>query len=555
MQAPIGLRLRGVRLGRWRGRRPELSPLAGALALFVIYAPPARARPEDAAARYAAAAAVPTPHDRFGALYARVEQARIFPDQKTFADAVPLRDPAAILHDWRAAAPADDTALRAFVRRNFRLPSPPPKAMAAKLPPPPMAVHIAALWPRLVRQSLNPPQAGSALALPRPYVVPGGRFTELYYWDSYFTILGLVRDGRADLARDMIADFISLIDRYGHVPNGSRTYYLSRSQPPFLWAMFDAVPTRNMARLRARLAALEQEHAFWMAGRAHLAPGEARLHVVAMPDGSVLNRYYDARDTPRDESWANDVAIAAQTTRPAAIVYRDLRAGAESGWDFSSRWLADGKTLASIDTTALVEPDLNSLLYAEERTIVALCQRLADPACAKRFAAAARHRASAMRHYLWDAAGGLFRDRDWQTNQLTGIASAATLYPLFTHLANKAEAGRIAAYARAHLLAPGGLRTTQNQTGQQWDAPNGWAPLQWIAYVGLRDYGEADLARAIACRWRATVADAYAETGKLVEKYNVEQRRFGGGGEYRLQDGFGWTNGVQRALAGVRCGT
>ena len=522
-----------------------------------ILTPAAPPRAHDVApsvsAIYAKAAAVATPHDLFGPLYAEVETRGLFADNKAFADAVPRRSPAAILAAYRKGAPWSDARLKAFVETEFQMPtSPSPAAVTAKAPVP-LDQHIAGLWPVLTRPGFQSVAGSSALSLPKAYVVPGGRFRELYYWDSYFTMLGLARDGRQALVESMIDDFGSLIDRYGHIPNGARTYYLSRSQPPFFFAMVGLSKATNPAVRARRLAWLRQEHAFWMAGEAGLKPGEARLHVVALPDGGVLNRYFDARQSPRDESYAQDVAVAHDAGRPVEATYRDLRAGAESGWDFSSRWLGDGRTLKTIHTTDLVPPDLNSLLYGLERAIADGCRQAGDGACAAAYAQRAEARAKAMRHWLWDDADGLFRDYDWRARRFTANASAATLYPLFTGVATPQQAVRVAAYARANLLAPGGLRTTATNTGQQWDQPNGWAPLQWIAVAGLKRYGQDALAGDVACRWLVTVQRSYGESGKLVEKYDVEHAKPGGGGEYPLQDGFGWTNGVTRALDGTRC--
>ena len=176
------------------------------------------------------AAASPTrvpqsPAQSFGPLYAAVEEAHVFADGKTFADAVPKRSPAAILTDYRAAHPSGKAALAAFVAAYFEVPQGPsqPEAAPARLP---LKAHIARLWNVLRRPPLTPVAGSSALALPAPYVVPGGRFREIYYWDSYFTMLGLTEDKRDDLTRSMIADFESLIERYGRIPNGTRTYYL-----------------------------------------------------------------------------------------------------------------------------------------------------------------------------------------------------------------------------------------------------------------------------------------------------------------------------------------
>ncbi len=508
-----------------------------------------------AAGSVAPADASATPQELHGSLFAQVELRGLFPDSKSFADAAPRLPAAQIMAEWRAAGPLDDAGLRRFVLARFRLPAAVAPAVASLDTPLSLHDHIVALWPQLTRQAVLPAPGGSALRLPYPYVVPGGRFRELYYWDSYFTLLGLKADGRDDLVEAMIDDFGALIDRYGHIPNGARTYYLSRSQPPLFYAMVALSTGTDAATQARRLRWMRAEHAYWMQGEAGLAPGEARAHVIALPDGSVLNRYFDAQDTPRDEAYREDVATArAAPDRPAAELYRDLRAGAESGWDYSSRWLQDGRTLAAIHTTDIAPADLNSLLYGLETAIASACRRSGRTACTADYDARARARAAAMQRHLWDEKAGLYRDYDWRRGVRTAQASAATLYPLFAGLAPAADSRRVAAYVSRALLAPGGLRTTPTRTGQQWDDPNGWAPLQWIAVQGLERYDERALASTIACRWKATVARGYAQTGKLLEKYDVETAGgHGGGGEYPLQDGFGWTNGVSEALAPVDC--
>lgn len=483
------------------------------------------------------AAAVATPADLYGPLFEAVQMRRVFPDGKTFVDAVAKRAPAAIVADYRAHAPMDDAALKAFVLANFDVPrvAVAPQPSAAR---PPIAEHIRALWPVLTRGPVTAAPGSSALALPRPFVVPGGRFREIYYWDSYFTMLGLAADGRQDLIEAMIDDFVSLVERYGHVPNGARTYYISRSQPPFLYLMMGLSKTGNPAVRARRLAALKREHAFWT------SPARSSR----MPDGSVLAHYGDARSTPRDESWREDVETARGSGRPVAEVQNALRAGAESGWDFSSRWFADGQRRATIDTPQIVPADLNALLYGQERAIAAMSRDTGDAATAARFDALAAARAKAVERWLWDAKGARYGDFDTKRRTLRAGLTAASAYPLFTGLASPARAKAAAETIGRRLIAPGGVRTSLVVTGEQWDRPNGWAPLQWVTIEGLRRAGRDDLARRAATRFLATVEREYHASGKLLEKYDVEESRPGGGGEYPTQDGFGWTNGVVRAI-------
>jgi alpha,alpha-trehalase len=491
------------------------------------------------------------PQAEYKDLFAAVQAAGIYPDSKTFADAVPRESPAAILNQFHAQRPGSPQSLRQFVLRYFNTPdaaatSSPQLASAARLP---LGAHIDALWPLLERATPEVPKYSSALALPKPYVVPGGRFRELYYWDSYFTLLGLAQSARQDLVQDMIDDFRWLIDTYGHVPNGTRTYYLGRSQPPFFFEMVALLEPADPAAAWARyLPELRREYSFWMAGAAALKRPGAYRRVVRLPDGAVLNRYWDDVDQPRDESWREDVDLARRSGRAPAQLYRDIRAAAESGWDFSSRWLRDPRSLGSIETTAILPVDLNSLLFGLEQAIGAGCARAKDRACVADFTRRAAARRTAIDRYFWDEARGVYTDYRWTDGRATGVLSAATLYPLFESLASDARARRVAVTVRTSLLDQGGLATTTMTTGQQWDAPNGWAPLQWIAVKGLRGSAQPALAAAIACRWLVNVAAVYARTGRLVEKYDVVSLGGGGGGEYPLQDGFGWTNGVTRQL-------
>jgi alpha,alpha-trehalase len=488
------------------------------------------------------------PSELFGDFFSKVAMSGLFVDSKQWADAVPKRPPEEILaraHDLDYDSPQ---ALGDFLNAHFELnPAAPPTVEPTRGLP--ICEHIAALWPLLTRKTAAPEPYSSRLPLPHPYVVPGGRFREVYYWDSYFTMLGL-GPKQAELKRNMVMNFAHQIRTFGHIPNGNRTYYLSRSQAPFFHRMVGLLAPERPAQAYAEyLPELRAEHAFWMEGAAASTPDQAARRVVTMPDGSQLNRYWDARDVPRDESNREDVEAAeAAGDTDRARLYRDIRAAAESGWDFSSRWFADGESVATTRTTAIVPVDLNSLLYGLEQAIALGCHEAGDAGCASRFEKLSLERRAAMHRYLWNEEAGVYDDWLWTGRRQLGHVTAATLYPLFTGVATEKQAERIAAVVREDLLETGGLVTTNRATGQQWDAPNGWPPLQWIAVTGLRDYGQPKLAETIAKRWLALVTEVYASTGKLLEKYNVVTLMPGGGGEYPLQDGFGWTNGVTVGL-------
>jgi alpha,alpha-trehalase len=491
------------------------------------------------------------PQALFGDLFVAVQTEAVYPDGKTFADAVPDAAPQTILDAYHAAHPDSPAALKGFVDSHFSFPAP-PASVASESAHTALEAHIDTLWSQLTRSTPTAPPWSSLLPLPEPYVVPGGRFREIYYWDSYFTMLGLLESGRRDLVADMVADFAHLIGSYGHVPNGTRSYYLSRSQPPFFYAMVGLLDGKAGEAESRYLPQLKAEYQFWMEGAGDLKPGEAHRRVVALPDGAILNRYWDDRDTPRDESYRDDVELAKSSGRPAQQVYRDIRAAAESGWDFGSRWFADGRTRASIDTSEIIPIDLNSLLYGLENAIRSGCRKRGDQSCAREFARRSQARRAAIDRYLWNEAAGTYFDFRWTQGAAIPRVSAAMLYPLFTGLASDSQGAAVARSSIRELLESGGIVTTPLQTGEQWDAPNGWAPIQWIAVSGLRQYGQHSLATTVACRWMRNVVRVYDQTGKLVEKYDVlTSGRSGGGGEYPTQDGFGWTNGVMRKLMGL----
>lgn len=490
----------------------------------------------------------------FGNLYRAVEMDHVFSDQKTFADAVPKQAPAQIARSYQQQKGRPDFSLKAFVTAHFDRPilkTPKAERQADES----VGAYIKQMWTVLQRKPDEAEPSSSLLPLNKPYVVPGGRFSEIYYWDSYFAMLGMEQDGRADLARDMLANIASLIRRYGHMPNGNRSYYLSRSQPPFFAAMVELVAAHDGDKVyRTYLPELQAEHDYWMEGAAGLALGSAHRHVVRLRDGTILNRYWDDRAAPRDESYAQDVKTANASGRPAADVYRDLRAGSETGWDFSSRWLRDPKRLSTIRTTAIAPIDLNTLVMHLEQVLSKAYGVNGDAVKAVLYRRLASQRAAAIRRVMWNAKAGLFTDYLWHAGKQSPVYSAATVFPLYFGVATPGQAHQVARTLRARFLELGGLGTTLTVSGQQWDRPNGWAPLQYIAVEGLKKYGETELAALIARRWIDENIRSFQVAGVLVEKYDIEQTpdpgkaAGGGGGEYPLQAGFGWTNGVLAVL-------
>ncbi len=480
------------------------------------------------------------PDETYGELFERVQSQRVFADSKTFVDAVPKADVRSILAAFGALDKDDDDTIRAFVCEHFSLPSNQDSPPAEEILP--VRERIEQLWVQLARAADHVEPNSSLIELPRPYIVPGGRFREIYYWDSYFTMLGLAESGRFDLIEDMVENFAYLIDRIGFIPNGNRSYFCTRSQPPFFVLMVEllAEVRGDPAIIENYLPQLRREYEFWMSGAEKLtADGQASRRVVRV-DGGFLNRYWDDSDKPRQESYAEDLERAANSGRDPKEYYRDIRAACESGWDFSSRWLQQPDRLESIATSSVIPVDLNALLFRLESRLANL-----SPAGANSYAEAAEFRRQQLQGRFFCRDEGFFFDLDLPGLASTGAWSLAAAYPLFLDIATDEQAAAVAGHLRSRFLATGGWVTTLNRSGQQWDRPNGWAPLQWLVHEGLRNYGFDDDAKQGAERWVADNLHVYRRSGRLFEKYDVERvESLASGGEYDVQDGFGWTNGV-----------
>ena len=488
-----------------------------------------------------------------GLLFEEVQLKNVLGDGKTFPDCLPKRPLKEINKDYLNQRNSSGFDLKKFVESNFSLPTTYSSAYKSDVSKS-ARQHIESLWDVLTRQPND--EAGSLLSLPHPYIVPGGRFREIYYWDSYFTMLGLQISRRADLIQNMIDNFAYLIGKVGYIPNGNRTYFIGRSQPPFFSLM-----VRLLREIYSEaghkdifikyLPSLETEYQFWMKGT-NLLNTTYTVHdrVVCMQDGSVLNRYWDENNTPRPEAFKEDMELSQQSSQKPAELFRHLRAAAESGWDFSTRWFRDSKDFGSIHTTEIIPVDLNCLLVHLEQTLAEAYQLSGNLTKSSDYLSLSTKRKAAITKYCWNEERKFFFDFDFVKQKQKEQFTLAAAFPLFFEIASPGQAEAVERILREKFLKAGGLITTLEFSGQQWDAPNGWAPLQWIAYRGLQKYGLVALTKQLKSNWTNANLKVYQKTGKMTEKYDVcSDRAEASGGEYPNQDGFGWTNGVFLAMS------
>jgi len=405
------------------------------------------------------------------------------------------------------------------------------------------------------------------LYLPRPYVVPGGRFNEMYGWDSYFIQVGLLHDGEVERARDLADNFVYQIEHYGTLLNANRTYYLTRSQPPFLTRMVLGVFAKTGDRewLRSTWPAIEKYHRFWTTAP-HLAGDTGLSRYYDLGEGPAPEVVADERDaagrthydrakeyyrTHEVDAYEVDLFYDGKADRLTDLFYKGDRSMRESGFDPSSRFGP-----FNVDIVHYAPVCLNTLLFRMEEDAAEIRRLLADPAGEREWAARAAARRERMLRHLWDAEAGQFLDYSFRTGRRRRYPFATTFYPLWAGIASRAQAEAVVANLPL-LEAPGGLLTSAEETGNQWDAPFGWAPLQMIAVEGLRRYAYREHADRLARKFLGTVAKEFEEHGVIVEKYDLRRResdvsagiRFG----YSSNEvGFGWTNAaVLDLLAGL----
>jgi alpha,alpha-trehalase len=411
------------------------------------------------------------------------------------------------------------------------------------------------------------------LYLPNPYVVPGGRFNEMYGWDSYFILLGELLDHRTDLARGTVENFFYEIDHYGAVLNANRTYYLTRSQPPFLSSMVLAVynaelttdPKAAREFLKESLPYLIRDHNLWIT-QPHLDLTTGLSRYFDLDDGPVPemgddDSYYttvihwllahpsDVNATYLEPSPACVITTCKQPNTEGHILspsfYQGDRAMRESGFDTSFRF---GPFSGSTQDFAPV--DLNALLYKYERDIAFINATLGDSANAIIWSSTAGDRLNTINSLMWDEASGLYYDYNLRTHQRSTYHYLTTYYALWAGIASPIKAARMVTNLPL-FDRPGGLTMSTFTSGEQWDQPYGWAPTNWLATVGLVRYGYNGDALTVARHFIHTVAINYAHDGTIREKYNVVDSSANvavAAGYKENVIGFGWTNGVYSAM-------
>jgi alpha,alpha-trehalase len=412
---------------------------------------------------------------------------------------------------------------------------------------------------RALPESLASFAAPGLLYLPLPYVVPGGRFNEMYGWDSYFIQVGLLRDGELKMAKNMADNFLYEVQNYGAVLNANRTYYLTRSQPPFLTQMVLGVynKTHDKEWLTNALPLAIKYHDFWTK-EPHGTPetglsryfdfgnGPASEVLSSERDAQGRTHYDLVKDFYRTHS-IDDYDVSQyydrKTDKLTMLFYKGDRSMRESGFDPSNRFGPFNIDIIHYDPVCL-----NSLLYLSEMQIAEMLHILGRDSETSPWRAQAEQRAARINQFMWDANVGLYFDYNFVTKHVRHYPFLTTFYPLWAGFASKEQAAAVERNL-TQFEKKGGLETSTYFSGNQWDSPFGWAPLQMIAVEGLRRYGYKDDAERVSMEWLSLVNREYKRQGFIVEKYDVVN---GGSnvssqihyGYSANQAGFGWTNAV-----------
>ncbi|CAG5051707.1 unnamed protein product [Parnassius apollo] len=506
-----------------------------------------------------------------------VQLARIYPDSKTFVDLQlrndenttlkafdelldqtnqnPTKDqiqafvdqyfePGNELEVWKPTDYSDNPTFLAKVRDNTLRK---------------FAYDINAIWPTLGRKVksivFENPEKYSFIPISNGFIIPGGRFSEIYYWDTYWIIEGLLICGMENTARGMIENLIQLLRKLGHVPNGSRWYYEERSQPPLLSAMMALYvrKTKDLTFLKANIEALEDELEYWLETQTVTFEKSGKSY--------TLLRYYAPSEGPRPESYYEDYTTAQlfETEERQVEFYNEIKGAAESGWDFSTRWFIGNfgentGNLSTIHTKDIVPVDLNAIFANALQNIAYFHGLLRNIRKGAHWAFLAKQWRNTIEAVLWNECDGIWYDYNLENGKHRKYFYPSNVAPLWLEAVErhvlKKHAPRVVKYLQGSqgLNFPGGIPTSLIRSGEQWDFPNAWPPLVSIVVNALRaidSYESQQMAFHVAQTWVRACLKGFTENKQMFEKYDVEQPgKIGGGGEYTVQTGFGWSNGV-----------
>ncbi|XP_046959382.1 uncharacterized protein LOC124529618 [Vanessa cardui] len=514
-----------------------------------------------------------------GELLRRVQLARIFPDSKTFVDLKLQHSENETLVDFaKLMSETNQNPTREqlvnFIDKHFEEgnelvewrppdfdPDPPILQEIADPKLRSFAKNIIAIWEKLGRKVQDDvqthPEQYSFIYVPNGFIVPGGRFKELYYWDSFWMVRGLLISNMTQTAKGMIENLLYLVERYGYVPNGSRAYYLGRSQPPLLAAMVASyfATTGDISWLEKHIGTVEKELKYWL--------NKKKVTVEVKGSKYMLLRYLADRKGigPRPESYFEDYSNARilPNEDERQDFYTEIKSAAESGWDFSSRWFVthDNKAvgnLTDVHATRILPVDLNSIFAGALELAGNFRNTLKDRREAQKWWSLAKYWRNAIDNVLWDPVDGVWYDYDAQAKSHRKRFYPSCATPLWAGAVEEYNAPKYAARLVKYLLStgaldfPGGIPASIQNSGEQWDFPNAWPPLQSILIGGLEASGNEEaqqLAKEQAQLWIRSNYIGFSLWQKMFEKYNAEiPGHEGSGGEYLVQDGFGWTNGV-----------
>ncbi|XP_041625928.1 trehalase-like isoform X3 [Vulpes lagopus] len=480
-----------------------------------------------------------------GELLHQVQMAKLYQDDKQFVD-MPLNSaPDQVLQHFRELAATHNQSippeqLRAFIQEHFQAgeqelqPWTPEDwkdspQFLQKISDPKLRAwggQLHELWKRLGKkvkpEVLSHPEQFSLIYAAHPFIVPGGRFTEFYYWDSYWVMEGLLLSEMPRTVKGMLQNFLELVRIYGHVPNGARVYYLQRSQPPLLTLMMDRYVshTNDTAFLRDNIGTLALELDFWTQNRT--------VSVSSGGKSYVLNHYAVPYGGPRPESYSKDAELA--NTLPEGdreTLWAELKAGAESGWDFSSRWLVGGpnpKLLSSTRTSKFVPVDLNAFLCQAEELMSNFYSSLGNSVQATKYRNLWQQRLTAMKAILWDEEKGAWFDYDLENRKKNLEFYPSNLTPLWSGcFSDPNVVDKVLKYLEDSqiLTYQYGIPTSLQNTGQQWDFPNAWAPLQDLVIRGLAKSPSPraqEVAFQLAQNWVRTNFEVYSRDSAMYEK-------------------------------------